>query len=286
LDRVGFDACERWCDFNNAIPDVAVRALSRDSSTLQQRLDAEGVDAVSGEYVGGAIRLRPGSLGRLSPETAGLLFIQDEASQLVATLAGAQPGERILDVCASPGGKTLILEQAAGQTGLVISADRSARVGLLRTTLVRASAPTRVLALDAAGSLPFGAVFDRVLLDAPCSGLGTVSRDPDIKWHRAETDLPRFAATQQRMLEAAATVVRPGGSLIYATCSSEPVENEGVVDRFLARSPGFALAPLDPALALERAARTIDARGMLRTLPFRDGLDAFFAARLVRRDTA
>jgi 16S rRNA (cytosine967-C5)-methyltransferase len=143
-----------------------------------------------------------------------------------------------------------------------------------------------VLALDAEAGLPFSAVFDRVLLDAPCSGLGTIRRDPDIKWSRRPDDLPALVAVQRRMLAHAAEAVRPGGALVYATCSSEPEENERVVDAFLSASPAFRLAPFPGARVLAAAADAIDARGMLRTLPFRHGLDAFFAAMLVRQDTA
>jgi len=139
-----------------------------------------------------------------------------------------------------------------------------------------------ILALDVSSPLPFAAVFDRVILDAPCSGLGTLRRDPDIKWTRRESDLAPFAEAQSRMLDQAAAVVRPGGRLIYATCSSEPDENTRVVDAFLAKTPGFSVEPIagavDPSL--------ITSRGFLETLPPRDELDAFFAAKLVRSGRA
>ncbi len=287
LARVGFDACERWCRFNNAAPELAVRALDPGSGDFASRLRLEGVDASPGRFVPGAVRLPAGALGRLRPETRHALLVQDEASQLVACLAGASPGERVLDVCASPGGKTLMLSEAVRPGGVVIAGDlRPARVALLRATLARAGAAAPIVALDAEAGLPFGAFFDRVVLDAPCSGLGTIRRDPDIKWHRQPDELPRLAAAQGRMLARAAEVVRPGGTLIYATCSSEPEEDEDVIDRFLSASPGFSLAPFQAVRALPAAADTIDRRGMLRTLPFAHGLDAFFAAMLVRHDTA
>jgi 16S rRNA (cytosine967-C5)-methyltransferase len=132
---------------------------------------------------------------------------------------------------------------------------------------------------DAAAALPFRAAFDRILLDAPCSGLGTLRRDPDIKWRRQADDLPVLAAAQAAMLERAAAVLKPGGTLVYATCSSEPEEDDDVVRRFLDRSPGFRLSPesADPW-----STRFFDADGYFRTLPPRDGLEAFFAAILVK----
>jgi len=286
LDRVGFDACEHWCRFNNASPEISVRALEPGTSDLLPDLERENVAWVPSRYVPGAMRLQPGSLGRLSTSMRQRLLIQDEGSQLVAALADARPGELVLDACASPGGKTLMLLAAVETGGTVISADvRPARVALLRSTLERAGRPVRVVMLNAEQPLPFGPVFDRVLLDAPCSGLGTLRRDPDIKWHRRPEDLPRLAASQLSMIEHASQAVRPGGALVYATCSSEPEENDAVVDEFLARVPGFSLGRLGMSQALPEAQTMIDARGMLHSSPAQ-GLDAFFAAVLVRRKGA
>jgi 16S rRNA (cytosine967-C5)-methyltransferase len=132
------------------------------------------------------------------------------------------------------------------------------------------------------GPLPFAAPFDRVLVDAPCSGLGTLRRDPDLKWRRREDDLPGLAAAQRELLDRAASVVAPGGRLVYATCSSEPEENEDVVAAFAAGHPEFALLRLDEVVP-ETLVPLVGTDGFLRTLPYRDGLEAFFAAALVRR---
>jgi 16S rRNA (cytosine967-C5)-methyltransferase len=130
--------------------------------------------------------------------------------------------------------------------------------------------------------LPFGPVFDAVVVDAPCSGLGTVRRDPDIKWRRTEADLAGFATAQLTMLQQAATVVRPGGYLLYATCSSEPDENQQVVDQFLSIRPAFVAAPLPlSGSALPRA--VVNREAALETSPDRHGLEAFFGAMLVRQ---
>jgi 16S rRNA (cytosine967-C5)-methyltransferase len=202
--------------------------------------------------------------------TAGRCLVQDEASQLIADLVGAEPGERVLDLCASPGGKTVALAAAVGASGSVIAGDvRPHRVRLLTRTLTRCQvANAHVLHLPAEGALPLRpAAFDAVLIDAPCSGLGTVRRDPDIRWRRVPADLPRFAAAQLELLRRAAGLARPGGRIVYSTCSSEPEENEGVVSAFLDAHPEYARA------------RTFE------TLPFRDGLEAFYGA-VLRRQAA
>jgi len=139
----------------------------------------------------------------------------------------------------------------------------------------------RLVQVGSRDEVPFAPAFDKVIVDAPCSGLGTVRRDPDIRWRRTETELVTFAAYQQTLLARAARAVAPGGRLVYATCSSEPEENEAVVDAFLAAHPGFKLVDareIDDA----RLGPVTDPRGMLRTLPFAHGLEAFFAAALVR----
>jgi 16S rRNA (cytosine967-C5)-methyltransferase len=224
----------------------------------------------------------------LAQDLHDALAVQDEGSQLVARFAGATPDERVLDVCAAPGGKTLILagDLALGDPrhhSVLVAGDRRlARVRLLSATLGRSGLDIPVVALDALRPLPFGSPFDCVFLDAPCSGLGTLRRDPDLKWSRREDDLGRLVADQLRMLQSAADLVRPGGRLIYATCSSEPEENTGVVGTFLERDARFAVAR--PPESVRVPTDVIDSSGRLVTEPFRHGLDAYFAVRLVRRE--
>ena len=287
LDRVGLDACERWCRFNNTSPEITLRPIGIESDALVSQLKAADIDASAGHFVIDAVRIPAGSFAKFPAGLKHQVLIQDEASQLVASVTGAASGERILDVCAAPGGKTIVLAGAVGPDGHIVAGDRRpSRVRLLRSTLAHAGINVPVLALDALTGLPFTDSFDRVLLDAPCSGLGTIRRDPDIKWNREESDLIRFASAQRAMIAHAAAVVRPGGSLIYSTCSSEPDENERVVEAFLASNSAFSLAPLTPGADCPAAATALDDRGRLHTRPFEHGLDAFFAARLVRREAA
>jgi 16S rRNA (cytosine967-C5)-methyltransferase len=283
FDRFGFDAAEAWVRFNNETPRLTVRCnqLRMDRDGLRAWLDSEGVETTPTRYAPHGLEVASGNPLRLPPD--GSFVVQDEASQLVPLAVSARPGEHVLDVCASPGGKTTALAAAVRAEGRVVASDvRPRRVRLLRET-VRASGAgnVRIVQVDAAAGLPFGPVFDRVLVDAPCSGLGTLRRDPDIRWKRTERDLPALAARQIDLLVRAAAVLKPGGRLVYATCSSEPEENEGVVEAFLDRQRD--LAPVDLRTGGHPALQPLlDARGMFRSLPFAHGLEAFFAAALER----
>jgi 16S rRNA (cytosine967-C5)-methyltransferase len=281
--RYGFDAAEAWCRFDNEPAPLTLRAnrlrVGRDD--LARTLHEEGVDTQPSPFApDGLIVTRGNPL--LSPlASQGLFVVQDEASQIVGEAAQAKAGERILDACAAPGGKTLAMAAAMGNTGTLVAVDvRARRVRLLAETVGAAAgaACVRVVQANAAQALPFGAVFDCVLVDAPCTGLGTLRRDPDIKWRRSPADFDAVTELQLRILATVATAVRPGGRIVYATCSSEPDENELVVFRFLESQPGFRAAPLEFA----PAPHLINSDGHLRTLPFRDRLEAFFAAAVVK----
>jgi 16S rRNA (cytosine967-C5)-methyltransferase len=290
-DRHGFDACERWVAFNNETPKLTLRTntLWGDRDVVTAELQQAGIDTMPTPHAPDGLIVVAGNPLRTSedsPPLASAFVVQDEASQLVSLAVAARPGERILDLCASPGGKTLALAGDMRDTGVLVACDvRPRRIRLLADTVSTSNATCiRVTHVGTSGPLPFDPVFDRVLVDAPCSGLGTIRHDPDIRWRRSEGDLARFALDQRRLLDRAAVLVRPQGRLVYATCSSEPDENEAVVDAFLAAHDDFELLDLraDAALHLHPV---LDARGMLRTLPFVHGLEAFFAAALVRVST-
>ena len=285
LDRHGLSAAEAWAQFDNSPAPVTLRAnLARNSLTeLQEILDAQGVRTTTTKLAPHGLVVVEGDLASAPAAVEGRFLLQEEASQLIVELAGPAENSRVLDLCAAPGGKTIGLAEHAGPGSLVVASDfRPGRIALLQRFLARMQ-PRRVpiVRLDATAPLPFDRVFDCVLVDAPCSGLGALRRDPDIRWRRVPDDLPGLAATQFRMLCRASETVRPGGRLVYATCSSEPEENEEVVDRFRDRHPEYDLIAPDGGPGV---GRVVDRDGYLRTLPFRHGVEAFFGAVLVRRN--
>jgi 16S rRNA (cytosine967-C5)-methyltransferase len=245
-------------------------------------LEADAVETERARYAPDGLVVTSGN--PLRRPSDGLVFVQDEASQLVPFIVNPQPGERVLDLCASPGGKTTAMAALMRDTGTIVATDvRARRMNLLEQTVRSSGARSiQIETVQTRGPLPFDADFDRVLVDAPCSGLGTIRRDPDIRWRRTDADLPGLAAQQLDLLARGAATVRPGGRLVYATCSCEPEENEQVVDAFLAANRDFVLVDLAGETLPIPMTRLIDARGMFRTLPFRDRLEAFFAAALRR----
>ena len=287
LARHGFEAAAAWARFNNAPAPLTLRAntLRTSRETLIKDLAAEGIDAAPTPFAPHGVVVTAGNPLLTPLAHAGIFSVQDEASQLVGEFAAPARGERILDACASPGGKTTQMAAAMGDEGTIVAADvRGRRLELLVRTVAESGARNvHVVQANARAAPPFDAVFDAVLVDAPCSGLGTIRRDPDVRWRRAADDLPVLAAAQQEMLDRLATVVRPGGRLIYSTCSSEPEENEEVVAVFLDAHPEFRRTTPAPFTARPDLAALLDDDGALRTLPFRDGLEAFYAAALVRQ---
>jgi 16S rRNA (cytosine967-C5)-methyltransferase len=214
----------------------------------------------------------------------GRFTIQDEASQLVVELLDPRPGERVLDLCAAPGAKTTAIAERVGADGVVVACDRNQRRLDLVGRSVRRLGLTNVHLSHADGTqslaeLP-GAPFARVLVDAPCSGLGTLRRNPDARWRIRPEDPAALAETQRALLANAARELMPGGALVYSTCTLLSEENEAVVAAFLAQHAEFSLSPRTELPAAVRP--FVEADGFMRTWPQRHGTDGFFAARLGR----
>jgi 16S rRNA (cytosine967-C5)-methyltransferase len=208
---------------------------------------------------------------------AGDFIVQDPAHALVARFAGLAPGSLVYDACAAPGGKSVILESLGAR---VLAGDaRRERLARLTDTTRRAGVAIRCLAANLEAAPMREGSLDAVLVDAPCSATGTMRRHPDARWRVDPTIFARAAARQSRLLQAAAPLVRPGGLLIYATCSLEPEENENVVESFLKQHPEFARSPATGATV---PAELRTAAGDFQSLPQRHGIDGAFAARLMR----
>ncbi len=257
--------------------DVTVRS---DPEGWAQRLDGDLLAT-------GSIRLRTNTpVPELPGYADGQWWVQDAAAAIPARLLKAEAGERVVDLCAAPGGKTAQL-CATGAT--VTAVDRSAeRLKRFAINMERLgfSAETEVADVTAYAAQP----FDAVLLDAPCSATGTMRRHPDVGWIKRASDIPVLAALQSRMLDRAAALLRPGGRLVYCTCSIEPEEGEAQIVALLRRNPDLARSPI--ALAeIDGLAESLTPLGELRTLPCHParldppilGLDGFYAARLVRK---
>ncbi len=291
LSRFGMEKTMALSDAINQIPPITLRV-----NTLKTSRDAL-LETLSPQ-VNQAWKTRSSSLGinvkgpsmalhELAPFKAGQFQVQDEAAQLVtAHFLAPQPGERILDTCAGLGGKTGHIAQLMGNKGEVVAGDVDPdKLGQLTQEMDRLGfdiVSTRPLNLLKKETLDFSAPFDRVLVDAPCSGLGVLRRNPDTKWKRTKKDLARLAVRQEKMLLNAADAVAPGGCLVYAVCSCEPRENETVVQNFLTQRPDFTI---DRKTALGHGARENDpvsAKGFFCTWPDTPDMDGFFAVTLKR----
>ncbi len=257
-----------------------------DRDAFGAHLQSAGVPAEPVAGLPGALRLaRPAAVVQSPSLGEGLWLPQDAASQLVVHLLEPQPGERVADVCAGAGVKTSHLAELVGPQGHVAALDVEAeRIRRLGELVRRWGVAEWVSATAGDATRPDPAArqaFDRVLVDAPCSGLGVLRRRPEIRWRRRPEDLARLVPLQRRLIEAAAGSVRPGGVLVYAVCSWARAEGPDVVDQFLASPAGADFTP-DSAAGASCVAPFLDPSGALRTSPDRGGLDAFFAVRLRR----
>jgi len=287
MDGLGFDQTLALCKADNEIPPLALRVnlLRASRQDVMERLARAGHDVRPTIYSPeGVILAKPPVALREMPElTGGLLYVQDEASQLVSRLLAPGKGERVLDLCAGAGGKTTHMAALMENEGEIVAADiQAGKLEALEATARRWGITTvKTAAVDAASAAATASLglFDRVLVDAPCSGLGTLRRNPEIRWHLTAQKLEEFPPLQKRILENAAACVKGGGVLLYSTCSVMPEENDGVVEAFLEGHPDFI--PARPPAGFPTD--VIDAKGLLRTLPHLHGTDGFFGALLRRR---
>lgn len=257
---------------------VNVRRVGREA--LRRRLEEELPDATiepSAWAPAGLLVERGGSLPRHPAFEEGLFSLQDEAAQLVVHLAGDVAGLRVLDCCAAPGGKSCHLAELGAKE--VVAMDRNTRkVRRIEEEAARLGLETIEAEVgDATVAMPKGK-YDLVLVDAPCSALGTLRRHPEVRYRVEREDVERLAKTQAQILDRAAEAVKRGGILIYAVCTFTREEGPEQVEAFLARNPRFEPAPL------EAATPWAEEGWRLRTWPHREGMDAFFAARLRARD--
>lgn len=291
LEQFGEAATEAMCAANNEPPSASVRVnrLRADKDAVLAQLAEAGFDAAPSAVASPGIVVRKGGNMALTAwYEQGLFTVQDESSMLVAEALGPQPGMKVLDCCAAPGGKTTHVAELMGDEGEVHALD----IHEHKTSLIRAQADRLGLGSISAragdalrlGEL-YGAspLFDRILLDAPCSGFGVIRRKPDVKWFKSEQDIAAISAVQRGVLRQAAPLLKPGGCLVYSTCTVEREENEAVVEWFLNEYPEFTpdegLVDRLPALS-----ESFAGPGTVRLLPHEYGTDGFFIACLRKRE--
>ncbi len=274
----GFQAAERICASDQRVPAVSLRILN---AGVEDELVAAGVQLAPGKLLRSARTVIAGDVTKTAGFRDGRIAIQDEGSQLIALLVGR--GQRLLDCCAAPGGKTRVLAEQNPDATVVATELHPHRAETARR-LVRAR-NVRVIAADAA-ALPFARDFDRVLADVPCSGTGTLARNPEIKWRLKSEDLANLQARQVAILNGALEHLAPGGRLVYSSCSLEREENEDVVEAVLAGRDDLRVSDIRGELENLRAAGELTwsdvaslTRGpYLRTVPGVHPCDGFFAA--------
>ncbi|MFZ5550976.1 MAG: RsmB/NOP family class I SAM-dependent RNA methyltransferase [Pseudomonadota bacterium] len=272
--------------------DLRVNLLKAKREEVQAALATAGIDARATPYSPWGLRIdgKP-ALQKLELFIRGDVEVQDEGSQLLAALLAPRRGEMVVDFCAGAGGKTLALGAMMRNTGRLYAFDVSGhRLDALKPRLARSGLsnvyPAQIAHERDDRVKRLAGKIDRVLVDAPCSGLGTLRRNPDLKWRQSPKALEELSAKQQAILDSAARLVKPGGRLVYATCSLLRSENEVVAEAFGAAHPDFEPLPAGPALTaaqVERADDLVSAGGYLRLWPHRHETDGFFAAAWQRR---
>jgi len=282
-EQFGIGNAEVICRRNQRVPTISIRL---DSNAIEGELESEGIKLASGVLLATARIVTSGDVTQTQAYREGRVFIQDEASQLVAALVGK--GSRLLDCCAAPGSKTAALASRNPAAEIIAAELHPHRAEHLRQ---RVRAPNvQVITADAL-HLPLQGEFDRVLADVPCSGTGTLARNPEIKWRLKPEDLAELHKKQVALLEAALEQLTPGGRAVYSTCSLEPEENRAVVEEVLASNRQYRL--LDCGVELEHLHAAGDlalddfasllSGPYLRTLPGVHPCDGFFAAMIERK---
>jgi 16S rRNA (cytosine967-C5)-methyltransferase len=275
---------------NNRPAPVSCAVLEEEASErVAESLRKAGFEVTPGRWLPGVLQIAGGNPASSEAYRAGRINFQDEASQMVAHLVDARDSQTVLDACAAPGGKTILLARATGPGGRVIAGDiHEHRLRIIQRQLARTGTKNvQLVALDATRPLPFSPGFDRVLIDAPCSGTGTLSRNPEIRWRLKPEDLQEAHRCQTAMLRNALAAADKSGRVVYSTCSLEPEENETVVAETLEGAPEWHMisgqVALAPQLREAAAAETFFAAdGFFRTFPPEHGTDGFFAAVLAR----
>jgi 16S rRNA (cytosine967-C5)-methyltransferase len=284
---MGVEMTINFCKNNNQIAPLTLRVntLKIDRGHLIEKLCAQGLSSIPtffSEY--GIVLESPPPISDLPFLNEGFYIIQDEASQLVSIILDAKPNECILDACASPGGKTTHLAQMMKNKGEIYALDlNEKRLELIEKNCHRLGVKiVKSVKGDASQPLPISVrtKFDRVLADVPCTGFGTLRKNPDLKWRIKEEDIHRLGELQSSILGNLSSYVKDGGILVYSTCTVFREENEDVIEKFLDEHPQFRLDRIEEVLA--KRCHPLIQKGYFKTHPSSHGMDGFFVARMIK----
>ncbi|MBU1170688.1 MAG: 16S rRNA (cytosine(967)-C(5))-methyltransferase RsmB [Proteobacteria bacterium] len=289
LNRFGEEETLQLCDHINSIPEITIRTntLKTDKTALFESLDPHVKDLMFSEFATDGLSFThpDQAIFLLPPFKDGWFQVQDEAAQLVSQILCPCPGERVLDACAGLGGKTGHLAQLMGNRGEIIALDHDgkklARLNLDMKRLGISIVKTQIIDLEKPFDSEKLGYFDRILVDAPCSGMGVIRRNPDSKWSLTKKNLNRYKKRQVRFLSALSEQLKPSGVMVYAVCSFEPEENEAVIDSFLHQHPDFMIIHDNDNLP-SRIAVLKNSKGCFVSLPHIHHMDGFFMVRLKR----
>ncbi|MDQ0206407.1 16S rRNA (cytosine(967)-C(5))-methyltransferase RsmB [Alkalicoccobacillus murimartini] len=287
IDQYGQEETEAMCDENLLPAPVTMRVnLTRTTrDEVIHQLTSEGIEAVAAEFTEVGVIIEKGAVFESDAYMQGLITAQDESSMMVASALSPEPGMNVLDTCAAPGGKTTHLAERMNNEGQVLALDlHPQKIKLIQAQAKRLGLSSiKAEALDARKLVDHADEYDRVLVDAPCTGFGVLKRKPDIKWSKTEQDVTQIARIQADILSAASTRVKNGGLLVYSTCTVDKAENEETIKAFLKNHPDFSLdSDLKNRLPIQVLPQRFD-QGMLTVLPQDYHSDGFFIAALKKQ---
>jgi 16S rRNA (cytosine967-C5)-methyltransferase len=281
LQRFGREETEKFLMANNEVPGLTLRInkLKITPSEFLTLLEKNNIPFQGSSFIDYFIKVKSLSgIAQMNIFQSGLFTIQDESAALPVLLLDPQSGDRVIDMCAAPGGKTTFIAELMKNSGKIIAIDKyESKLNLIRTSCERLGIGN-VETLVADSSDVVIPPADKIIVDVPCSGLGTLRKKPDIKWKREPEDIQHLVRRQTTLLENAAGLVKPGGVLVYSTCTVEPEENSGVIQTFLEKHPEFKI---DDAQKFVNSS-VVTSEGFIETFPHRHHVDGSFAARLIK----
>jgi len=281
LQRFGREETEKFLMANNEVPGLTLRInkLKITPSEFLTLLEKNNIPFQGSSFIDYFIKVKSLSgIAQMNIFQSGFFTIQDESAALPVLLLDPQSGDRVIDMCAAPGGKTTFIAELMKNSGKIIAIDKyESKLNLIRTSCERLGIGN-VETLVADSSDVVIPPADKIIVDVPCSGLGTLRKKPDIKWKREPEDIQHLVRRQTTLLENAAGLVKPGGVLVYSTCTVEPEENSGVIHTFLEKHPEFKI---DDAQKFVNSS-VVTSEGFIETFPHRHHVDGSFAARLIK----